>query len=179
MSADKEVGQGRPLLPSTLSVNAEGFSSKERSFIRDWFSINHSRWNSRVQIFNARVANRDLGIDNGINYQSRVFSCVRDCCVRPREPLPVFGDEIEQDIAVDEYGGHLFAACEGHDGVRAHINVAASPQTCDEARAAPILPALLRADKADGLAVELKINLGVRQKACLLADFNGDGHLTF
>jgi hypothetical protein len=52
MSAYKEVGQGRPLLPSMLSVNAEGFLSKERSFIRNWFSINHSGWNSRVQIFN-------------------------------------------------------------------------------------------------------------------------------
>jgi hypothetical protein len=179
MSADKEVGQGSPLLPSTLSVNAEGLSGKVRSFKRNWFSIEPIRWNSLVQIFNARVAYRDLCIDNGINYEARVFGCLRDCCGGPCEPLLIFGEEIEQDVAVDEYGGHLFAACESHDSVRGHINVATSSQVCDQARAPTILPALLRADKADGLAVELEIYLGVRKKACLLADFNGDGHLTF
>jgi hypothetical protein len=50
--AYKEVGQGRTLLACTLAVNAEGFSRKERSLIRNRFSFNQSDWNSRGQIFN-------------------------------------------------------------------------------------------------------------------------------
>jgi hypothetical protein len=59
------------------------------------------------------------------------------------------------------------------------ISTSPLPRKRATARAPPILPALFHADKADGLAVELEINLGVRKKACLLADFNGDGHLAF
>jgi hypothetical protein len=99
-------------------------------------------------------------------------------CGRPGEPLLISGDDIEQNVAVDEYGGALLAARQSHDGVGAPLNVAASPQTRDEPGSSPIPAALLRADKANRLAVKFEIYLGVRKKASLLADFNGDGHLT-
>ena len=54
------------------------------------------------------------------------------------------------------------------------------PRKCATRRAPrPSFLLFFDADKADGLAVELEIYLGVRKKACLLADFSGDGHLTF
>ncbi|MGB8840526.1 MAG: hypothetical protein WCC64_05615 [Aliidongia sp.] len=75
--------------------------------------------------------------------------------------------DVEEDVSVNQYGGHSVFAGQRHDGVGTQCDVAAA-----------IALAGRSANDAHDLAIELELYFRLRQQTRPLADFSRDGHLT-
>ncbi|MGB8841323.1 MAG: hypothetical protein WCC64_09625, partial [Aliidongia sp.] len=95
------------------------------------------------------------------------------------KPIYIFRHDVEEDVSVNQYGGHSAFAGQRHDGVGTHCDVAAAAQMRDKAGAAAIALAGRSANDAHDLAIELELHFRLGQQTRPLADFGRDGHLTF
>jgi hypothetical protein len=55
-----------------------------------------------VEFLDAVEANGDLGVDDRVDDERRRRSRLGEATGRPLEPLRVFGQDVEEDVAVDQ-----------------------------------------------------------------------------
>lgn len=90
----------------------------------------------------SRVPNRRLGVNHRIDDRALAIGGALDGVCGPLEPARVSRHDVEKDVGVNEHSRHSVIACQRHDGVGAHRDIAAAPHTGDEASPRP--PALAR-----------------------------------
>ena len=100
MSPYVEIGHWRPLYPTTLLVSQEGFARQKARLVGQ--RLPREVDESGVGIFNPVEFRADLGENNGVDREGRVFGGEAERGLRPREPACVLGDDVEKDVRIDK-----------------------------------------------------------------------------
>lgn len=103
----------------------EGLPGEEASFKGNRLTFDRRFRQRRFQVLDTRISDRNLGIDDCVDDKAKAICGIFQRRGRPREPSRVLGHDVEQDVAVDENGTHSVVACQRHDGVRGHGDIAA------------------------------------------------------
>src|SRR6266536_2852823 len=103
--ADVEVRQRHRPGPAAAAVRDECLAREKRGFERQRLA-REDLWGKRVvELLNRAKADRDLGVDDGVDDERALVGGVRQCLSRPLVPRLVLRRDIEQDVAVDQGGG--------------------------------------------------------------------------
>lgn len=145
--------------------------------VQNSFTVEHGFRKRGVELLDPRIPNRDLGINDRIDEEAIAVGGTLDGPRRPYKPTRIFRHDIEKNVGVDQYRRHSVIAGQRHHCIRAHRDIAASPQMSDKSGAATIVLAGFGANDAHDLAVELEFHLRLRQQTRPLADFSRNGHL--
>lgn len=131
-----------------------------------------------IEAFPGLKGGCQLGVDDGVDGGQILFGGPLEGLCGPIGPVRIIGEEIDQDIGIDQEHGFLILASDFEDLIRAHAGVGA---------AADLSEALLQAcasiggRRSDEDAVfsrgEFHLRLGV--EAVLLPVTSGDGDLAF
>jgi hypothetical protein len=81
VGTDKKIRQRGPLCAPALSLSQKRLAGQKCSVVRQGFPLDHRFRQCRVEILNARVTNRDRGINDGIDNQPEAI----------RQPFDDFG----------------------------------------------------------------------------------------
>jgi hypothetical protein len=175
MGADVEVGERGAPTATASSVADEALPCEERRLPRQGKSKEVLLREGVLELLDPLEADRDLGVDERVDGQRRPLGALREGLPRPGGPSPVLGEDVEQDVAVDEDG-------QRRPRVNARISsvvIRTDPLprmrcTIDFPRrlGSPYLP------DPNRLTDDLDFHLGVGQHAEPLPDLDGDGHLT-
>ena len=160
-------------------IGQERLGGEKGGFVGYRFAVKRGFGQGGLERLEARIANRDLGINDRVDDETVAVGGAFKRLGGPREPARVFREDVEKNVGVDRDGGHLVIASEGHDLVRAHRDIAASSQMTDKPRAATIALAGFGATDAHRLAIELELHFGLWQQSRLFTDFDRNGHLAF
>jgi hypothetical protein len=179
MRANEEVRQRRQLRSAPAPIGEERLAGEKGGFVGNRFAVKRGFRQGGVERLDARKSNREFAIDDWVDDEAIAVGGALERLDRPGEPALVFREDVEKNVGVDEDGGPSVIAGQGHDFVRRHCDIAASPQMTDKPSAATIVLAGFGANDAHGLAVELEFHFGLRQQTGLLADVDRNGHLAF
>lgn len=179
MRPDQEIRQTRRLAATLAAIGKESLAGEEGSGLRDRFPLDDIAGERGFEVFDAGIANRDFGVDDGVDDNAAAICCCGEGIGRPVCPALVLRNYVEQHITVDHHGRHLFPPCEGHDGVRTHRHVTPAAHLRHEPRAAAGLAGGGDRDEANAGAVILESNFGIGHEAGADADLGGDGDLAF
>ena len=177
VGADEEIGQGGGAGAATATISEEGFAGQESGAVGDGFPVDDAAGEGGFEVFDAGEVDGDFGVDDGVDDEAGAVGGGGEGGCRPVGPLGVLGHHVEQDVAVNEDGGHSLAPGEGHDLVGGHGALATAAQMGDEAGATARLAGGGDGDDADGGAVVFEGDLGVGHEAGAGADIGGDGDL--
>ncbi len=98
--ADQEVGQNRT--PTAFaSVAGVSVAGEEGGGARDLLDAHHPG-EGRSKRLDTREPGRDLGEHYRVDDQRAALGRLGEARLRPAEPAPVFGEDVEQYVAVDE-----------------------------------------------------------------------------
>ena len=100
MRADQEVGEDR-LTPTALTpVAGVGVAGQEGSGGRDLLDAHH-RGEGGLKRLDTREPGRDLGEHHRVDDQRATLGRLGEARLRPAEPAPVLGEDVQQHAAVD------------------------------------------------------------------------------
>src|SRR4030095_9137590 len=102
MRADVEVGQRGARCAAPSPVTEEALSRQESRFPRQRKSQEILSGQRVLEILDPLEPDRDLGVDEWIDRQSGTLRALGERVARPRRPLPILRENVEQDVAVDE-----------------------------------------------------------------------------
>src|SRR5450432_428440 len=106
VSADVEVGQRVHAMSAPPAIFQKGLSRQESSLERQVFPLVERRGKRELQVLDPVESDGNLGIDEGIDRQSRFVCCRFEGARGPREPSRIGRRNVEDDVAVDEHGTH-------------------------------------------------------------------------
>ena len=66
--------------------------------VRDCFAVQHCFRQCRFQILDARIANRDLGVNYRVDNEAKPIGRLFDSLGRPPKPARVLRHQVEQDM---------------------------------------------------------------------------------
>ena len=107
MGADEKIRKRRLLCSASPSIGQERLACEKGGFVRNRFTVKHGSWKRDVEFLDLRVSNRDLGINDGIDDKAIALGGTFDGSRRPGKPTRVFRHDVEKDVGVNQYGGHL------------------------------------------------------------------------
>ena len=103
--AEVEVRQRRRSGAATAAIGEERLAGEEPRLERELLPLEDVRGKLIVVLFDGGEADRDLGVDDGVDDERALIRGVRQGAGGPRRPRRVFGGDVEQDVAVDECRG--------------------------------------------------------------------------
>ena len=101
--ANIEIGQGRVSHSSTAAVPQKALPSQETGFPGKGFSLIQSRGQGGIQCLDSGVADRHLGVDDGIDDQVCVLGALCQSPPGPVTPVRIVRGDVKQDVAVHEH----------------------------------------------------------------------------
>src|SRR5215468_1546591 len=106
MGSDKEIRQRRSFRSAPAPISKKRLPCKKGGLIGNRLSFEQGFRQRVIEVLNSRIVNRNLGIDNRVDNQTKAitYAFYRRC--RPGVPSRVLCQDIEQDVAVDDYGAH-------------------------------------------------------------------------
>lgn len=129
-----------------------------------------------VEIFDTAEPDRDFAVHDRIDDQRGVFGGSGERLTRPRQPVRVLGENVEQDVGITNVEPTSEFTSERHDLVSRHGDVTATAEAIHDLVAAARL--LLCLHNADGIAIDGKLDLSTGTHADSLPNCHGDCHLT-
>jgi hypothetical protein len=131
MRADQEVWEDGLARFSRTSVVGVSVTGEEGRRCRDLLDDRH-RGQSRAKFLDARESWRDLGEDDRVEDERASLGRVGELLLRPGKPACVFGEEVEQDAAVDAgLQRRALSAGERQDLLGAHLAGAGATHAVD------------------------------------------------
>jgi hypothetical protein len=107
VGADVEIRQGRPPLAPTAPVSNEGAAGQERGLPRQRLALIVVFWQRGFEILDPLEPGGHLRVDHGVHDERARVGLPRQRRSRPVQPLRILGDDVENDVAVDEGGPHV------------------------------------------------------------------------
>lgn len=104
MRTDVEVRQGRSAPAASSPIPDEAFPGEEGRLPGQRKSQEVLLREDVLEVLDPLEPDRDLGVDERVDREGGALSARGEGLSRPRGPLRVLGDDVEQDIAVDEDG---------------------------------------------------------------------------
>lgn len=104
VGADVEVRQRRPATPASSAVSDEALPSEECRLPRQGKAQEIFLREGFLELLDPIEPDRDFGVDERIDREGGALSAFGEGLLRPGGPFRVFGENVEQDVAVDEDG---------------------------------------------------------------------------
>lgn len=104
VGADVEVRQRGSAPAASPPVSDEALTGEEGRLPRQRKTQEVLRGEGVLEILDALEADRNLGVDQRVDRERRALGGGGERLARPRGPLRILGEDVEQDVAIDEDG---------------------------------------------------------------------------
>jgi hypothetical protein len=104
VGSDVEVGQGGSPRAAPSPIPEVTLAGEEGRFPGQRESQEVLLGKGVLELFDLLEADRDLGIDQRVDRECGALGALREGLPRPSGPFRVLGEDVEQDVAVDEDG---------------------------------------------------------------------------
>src|SRR6185437_664779 len=114
MGTYEKVRKRQTLCSASPPIGKERLAIEKGGFVWNGLTIEHGFRERGIEIFDARISNRDFGINNWIDDEAIPVGGMLDGRRGPPKPTRVFRHDIKKDVGINQYGRHSVIAGQRH-----------------------------------------------------------------